>query len=315
MTQPGTVLITGPTRNLGRHAALAMAGRPHGRRPDLLLLGRAGRDLTAVADEARARGARVREIGCDLSRLADVRAAAATVRELLSSGAVRPLRALVANAGIMSADTRQASADGYEMTFAVNYLAHAQLIGDLLGSFTTPARVVLLGSNTYYANFWRKLLHVAEAEWADPVELARPAKGEQVPGMTASGVAYSNAKLAILYYAHELQRHVGDGINVSVFEPGWMPGTALSRGAPRGVQVMGRVLDRVPGVSTPRRSGPLLGAMALDEEWARVRDGAFVVKTKLTEVQPVAHDRARERRLWEATAELLERARLDPHVA
>lgn len=78
---------------------------------------------------------------------------------------------------------------------------------------------------------------------------------------------------------------------------------------------MGRVLDRVPGVSTPRRSGPLLGAMALDEEWARVRDGAFVVKTKLTEVQPVAHDRARERRLWEATAELLERARLDPHVA
>jgi hypothetical protein len=39
-----------------------------------------------------------------------------------------------------------------------------------------------------------------------------------------------------------------------------------------------------------------------------VRDGAFVVKTKLTEVQPVAHDRERERRLWEATAELLERA-------
>ncbi|SFP11515.1 NAD(P)-dependent dehydrogenase, short-chain alcohol dehydrogenase family [Actinomadura madurae] len=315
MTEPGTVLITGPTRNLGRHAALAMAGRPHGRRPDLLLLGRAGRELTAVADEARARGARVREIGCDLSRVADVRAAAATVRDLLSTGAVRPLRALVANAGIMSADTRQASPDGYEMTFAVNHLAHAQLIGDLLGSFTAPARVVLLGSNTYHANFWRKLLHVAEAEWADPVELARPAKGEQVPGMTASGVAYSNAKLAILYYAHELQRHVGDGINVSVFEPGWMPGTALSRGAPKGVQAMGRALGRVPGVSTPRRSGPLLAAMALDEKWAHVRDGAFVVKTKVTDVQPVAHDRARERRLWEATAELLERARLDPHVA
>jgi hypothetical protein len=39
-----------------------------------------------------------------------------------------------------------------------------------------------------------------------------------------------------------------------------------------------------------------------------LRDGAFVVKTKLTKVQPVAHDRDRERRLWEATAELLERA-------
>ncbi|WP_062352819.1 SDR family NAD(P)-dependent oxidoreductase [Herbidospora yilanensis] len=308
MTEPGTVLITGPTRNLGRHAVLAMADRPDGRRPDLLLVGRAGRDLTAVADEARARGASVHEIGCDLARLADVRAAAATVRALLAAGAVRPLRALVANAGAMSADVRRASPDGYETTFAVNYLAHAQLVGDLLGSFTAPARVVLLGSNTYHANFWRRLLGVAEARWADPVELARPATGERAPGLAASGLAYSNAKLAILYYAHELQRRAGAGINVSVFEPGWMPGTALGRGAPKAVQAMSRALGRVPGVSTPRRSGPLLAAMALDDTWAHLRGGAFVVKTRPTEVRPVAHDRARERRLWEATTELLERA-------
>ena len=303
MSEPGTVLITGPTRNLGRHAVLAMADRPDGQRPDLLLVGRAGPDLTSVAEEARARGATVHEVGCDLSDLGDVRAAAATVRGLLAEGAVRPLRALVANAGTMSADTRRASADGYELTFAVNYLAHAQLIGDLLDVFTAPARVVLIGSNTYQANFWRKLLGVPEARWADPVELARPATGEQ--GATAAGVAYSNAKLAILYYAHELQRRVGTGINVSVFEPGWMPGTALGRGAPPAFQAISRALARVPGVSTPQRSGPLLAAMALDDQWARLRDGAFVVKTKVTEVQPVAHDHDRELRLWEATAELL----------
>ncbi|MEO3822825.1 hypothetical protein [Actinomadura sp. B10D3] len=86
-------------------------------------------------------------------------------------------------------------------------------------------------------------------------------------------------------------------------------GTALSRGAPKGVQAVGRALGRLPGMSTPRRSGPLLAAMALDDRWADVRGGAFVVKTKLTVVRPVAHDRAREGRLWEATAELLERAR------
>ncbi|WP_049562298.1 SDR family NAD(P)-dependent oxidoreductase [Nonomuraea sp. SBT364] len=308
MSEPGTVLITGPTRNLGRHAVPAMADRPHGQRPDLLLVGRAGRDLTAVAGEVRARGARVREIGCDLSRLADVRAAAATVRELLATGTVRPLRALVANAGAMSADTRRASPDGYEMTFAVNHLAHAQLIGDLLDSFTAPARIVLLGSNTYHANFWRKLLGVAGARWADPVELARPATGELPPGRTASAVAYSNAKLAILYYAHELQRRAGAGISVSVFEPGWMPGTALGREAPEALQAVACALGRVPGVSTPRRSGPLLAAMALDDQWAHLRDGAFVVRSQPAEVRPVAHDRDREQRLWEATAELLNRA-------
>jgi NAD(P)-dependent dehydrogenase (short-subunit alcohol dehydrogenase family) len=308
MTEPGTVLITGPTRNLGRNTVLALADRSAGQRPDLLLVGRAGPDLTAVADEARARGANVREIGCDLARLADVRSAAATTRDLLAEGAVRPLRALVANAGVMSADTRRASADGYELTFAVNYLAHAQLIGDLLGSFTAPARVVLIGSNTYHSNVWRKLLGVAEAKWADPLELARPAASDQAPSMATSGVAYSNAKLAILYYAHELQRRAGNGINVSVFEPGWMPGTALGRGAPSAAQAMSRALGRMPGVSTPERSGPLLAAMAVDDKWAHLRAGAFVVKTKLTEVQPIANDRDREHRLWEATTELLDRA-------
>ena len=72
-------------------------------RPDLLLVGRPGEALNYVAATARATGATVKEISCDLSRLSDVRA----------------------------------SADGYEMTFAVNYLAHAQLIGDLLDAFTS----------------------------------------------------------------------------------------------------------------------------------------------------------------------------------
>jgi NAD(P)-dependent dehydrogenase (short-subunit alcohol dehydrogenase family) len=289
-----TTLITGPTRGLGRAATLAMAERPGA---ELVLVGRGGKALTEVAAEARAKGATVHEIGCDLASLAEVRGAASTVRELLVAGEMGPLRALVANAGAMSADTRVTSADGYELTFAVNYLAHAQLIGDLLSSFTEPARIVLLGSNTYHANIWRRMLHVPEAKWRDPVELATDAP--------APGVAYSNAKLAILYYAHELQRHAGPGIDVSVYEPGWMPGTALGRGAPKALQTIGRGLARLPGVATPEQSGPVLASIALDDTWADLRDGAFVVRDRVTEVQPIAHDRDRERRLWEATAELL----------
>jgi NAD(P)-dependent dehydrogenase (short-subunit alcohol dehydrogenase family) len=296
-----TVLITGPTRGLGRAATLAMAARPEGARPDLVLVGRSGRALTEVATAARARGAKVHEIGCDLSSLADVRRAAAEARDLNIS-------ALIANAGTMSADTRQASKDGYELTFAVNYLAHAQLIGDLIDHMAEPARIVLLGSNTYSANFWRRLLGVPEADWHDPIELAQPAARDQKPGFKASGTAYSNAKLAILYYAHELQRQVGARINVSVFEPGWMPGTALSRDTPEFLQAMGRGLGRLPGVSTPERSGPALAAVALDAKWANLRDGAFVVKDRVTEVQPIARDRDRERRLLEATEELLKAA-------
>jgi NAD(P)-dependent dehydrogenase (short-subunit alcohol dehydrogenase family) len=282
-----TTLITGPTRGLGRSTTLALAGRGS----DLVLV---GRHLSGIAAEARSRGVTVHEVPADLSRLADVRAAAAAVRH-------HRLDAVIANAGLMSADTTRASADGYELTFAVNYLAHAQLIGDLLGSLATPARIVLLGSNTYHENVWRRLLQVPPADWRDPLELARPGNG------TTPGAAYSNAKLALLYYAHELQRHVGTDVNVAVFEPGWMPGTALGRDAPAAAQAVMRGISRIPGVSTPEKSGPLLAAVALDPRWAGLRDGAFVLKDTVTEVKPVAQDPARERRLWEATAELLGR--------
>jgi hypothetical protein len=50
----GTVLITGPTGGLGRSATMAMANRPEGERPDLLLVGRPGQALHDVGDGARA---------------------------------------------------------------------------------------------------------------------------------------------------------------------------------------------------------------------------------------------------------------------
>jgi NAD(P)-dependent dehydrogenase (short-subunit alcohol dehydrogenase family) len=304
----GTVLITGPTGGLGRAATLAMAGRPAAVRPDLLLVGRPGRGLTEVADAARAAGASADEIGCDLARLADVRDAAQRVKQLLAGGSVRPLRGLVANAGVSVVDTHGASADGYELTFAVNYLAHAQLIGDLLGSFAAPARIVLLGSNTYHQNIFRRLLQVAPAHWRDPIDLAQPTAPDVPSTLTGAGVAYSDSKLAILYYAHELQRRVAEGISVSVFEPGFMPGTGLSRGHGPSLQRVGQALQRIPGVSSPARSGPALASVVLDDRWAHLRDGAFVVKNAERPVKDFATDSVPEQRLWDATAELLRAA-------
>jgi NAD(P)-dependent dehydrogenase (short-subunit alcohol dehydrogenase family) len=302
---PGTVLITGPTGGLGRVATGAMAGRPAAQRPDLLLVGRPGQNLARVAAEARAAGATVGEIGCDLARLADVRAAAATARDLLASGKVRPLRGLVANAGMVSGDIRRASADGYELTFAVNYLAHAQLIGDLLPAFAEPARIVLVGSDTYRAGRIKQLMGVQPARWRDPAELARPAPADRRTGLRDAAIAYATSKLAVLYYAHELQRRAGAGIGVSVFEPGWMPGTGLGREAAPALQALARGLQRLPGMASPARSGPALASIVLDDRWAGLRDGAYVVVDKVDPQPAFAHDRDRELRLWTATRQLL----------
>lgn len=162
----GTVLITGRTGGLGSATTMAIAARSAHERPDLVLVGRPGSAMTDVAERARSKGATVHVISCDLARLSDVRAAGQQAKELVRAGAVRPLRAVVANAGVTVADTHKASAEGYELTFAVNYLAHAQLIGDLLPSFVSPARIVLLGSNTHYQNvFRRRRRSDARAKW------------------------------------------------------------------------------------------------------------------------------------------------------
>ncbi len=63
-----TTLITGPTGSLGRSTVSALAGRPASQRPDLLLVGRAGKNLGDVAGGARAQGATVHAIGADFAR-------------------------------------------------------------------------------------------------------------------------------------------------------------------------------------------------------------------------------------------------------
>jgi len=112
----------------------------------------------------------------------------------------------------------------------------------------------------------------------------------------------------LFYYAHELQRRAPAGINVAVFEPGFMPGTGLGRGQSPGIQRLGRVTARIPGVSSPTGSGPALASIVLDDRWAHLRAGAFVVKNKEREVKPFAKDPLREARLWDATTELLNSA-------
>lgn len=305
----GAVVITGPTGGLGRELALSIANRPEDERPDLLLVGRPGKNLDDITERARTAGTTAFGVSCDLSVLCDVRTASQTIKDMLANGKVRPLHSIVANAGLLSMDTRNVSADGYELTLAVNYLAHALLINELADAMVAPGRIVLVSSNTYWQNGFRKMLHVAPAKWDDLTVMVKPARANTKPNQYISGTAYSNSKLALLYYAHELQRRVKDGISVIVFEPGFMPGSGLGRGAGEAAQAVARMIGRIPGVSTPKKSGPIFASVVLDDKWSQLRDGAFVVKDKLTEVQPFAQDQAREQRLWEATTELLNQAK------
>jgi NAD(P)-dependent dehydrogenase (short-subunit alcohol dehydrogenase family) len=140
-----TVLITGATDGLGR----ALAHRLAAEGVDLILHGRDPGRLDQTADDIRdTHGVpRPRVVLADLAELAQVRRLADEIR-----AATDRLDVLVSNAGIGSGRPegrhRSTSVDGYELRFAVNYLAGFLLTVELLPLLraSAPARIVNVAS-------------------------------------------------------------------------------------------------------------------------------------------------------------------------
>jgi NAD(P)-dependent dehydrogenase (short-subunit alcohol dehydrogenase family) len=135
-----TVLITGSTDGVGRLVARRL-GEAGAR---VLVHGRdAARGAQVVSDIEHA-GGEATFFRADLASLAEVRRLAAAVQDETDR-----LDILVNNAGIGTAGgVRQESADGFELRFAVNYLAGFLLTSLLLPLLraSAPARIVNVSS-------------------------------------------------------------------------------------------------------------------------------------------------------------------------
>ena len=148
MRENPVILLTGATDGLGR----ALADRLASSGARLILHGRDAERLATVADEIAASGAeRPRAVLADLADLGEVARMAEDV-----AGMTDRLDVLINNAGIGSGEPegreRRTSADGYELRFAVNYLAGFRLTLGLLPRMRAaraadgPARIVLVAS-------------------------------------------------------------------------------------------------------------------------------------------------------------------------
>ena len=187
-------LVTGATSGHGRAVAFGLAQRG----AELVLLGRSAERCERVRQEiAAATGRRPEVVLCDLASRREIERAAG---ELLGAG--RPLHALVNNAGLVSLARRE-SADGVELTFAVNYLAMFQLTLRLLPLLVAgaPSRIVNVSSDTH---------RIARLD-LDDLELRRY-------GMLR---AYGRSKLAIVLFTRELARRLaGSGVTCNAVDPG-----------------------------------------------------------------------------------------------
>jgi NAD(P)-dependent dehydrogenase (short-subunit alcohol dehydrogenase family) len=264
------VLVTGATDGLGRGVAERLAAdgatvHIHGRDPDRLA-------TTASEIESATGNGRIRAHLADLASLELVRSLADEVE--LSTD---QLHVLVNNAGIGSGRpdlmTRQESADGYELRFAVNYLAGFVLTLRLLPLLrrSTPARIVNVAS-----------LGQAPLDFDDPM-LERSYDGKR---------AYSQSKLAQITFAMELaDRLDGAGVSVNSLHPSTLMPTKIV------LEQYGRSVDRLEeGIEATVR-------LATSAQLEGV-SGRFFDRNSEAAAHQQAYDPGARRRLWELSAEL-----------
>ncbi len=202
-------LVTGATDGMGK----ALAGELSARGATVLLHGRNEARLEATVREIRqATGnERVRPYRADFSGLDEVRKLAGEVE-----GTTERLDLLVNNAGIgrgRPGGGREESADGYELRFAVNYLAPFLLTHLLLALLrrSAPARIVNVASvGQIPIDF-------------DDVMLERHYEGMR---------AYRQSKLALVMFTFELgQRLRADGeqfVTVNALHPATFMNTKMA---------------------------------------------------------------------------------------
>ena len=191
-----TILITGATDGIGKHAAKELAKMG----ATTVLVGRNDDKCRLAVDEVNAysRSERASYLVADLSSMSAVKGLAENFR----SGFSR-LDVLINNAGAAFL-TRQITEDGFEKTFALNHLAYfllTDLLLDMLKA-NTPSRVINVSSNSHFNGII-------------------PFKDIHLKWFYFVFRAYSQSKLANVMFTYALDRRLeGSGVTVNCLHPG-----------------------------------------------------------------------------------------------
>jgi NAD(P)-dependent dehydrogenase (short-subunit alcohol dehydrogenase family) len=265
-----TILITGATDGLG----LAVAHRLAGQGARVILHGRdqAKLDSAAAAIATQERVDAPATVIADFASLASVRQLPAQIEALTDH-----LDVLVNNAGIGSGlpegRERQVSADGYELRFAVNYLAGFDLTLRLLPLLRAAekARIVFVAS-----------LGQSPIDFDDP-QITRDYDGRR---------AYGQSKLAQITFGMELARRLGDApITVTSLHPStFMPTKMVTANGNSPIDTLEAGTEATVRLATDP---------ALDGVTAR-----FFDRLEPASANEQAYDADKRNRLWELSLEL-----------
>lgn len=235
------------------------------------------RNLEAAArvrDEIMAEvpGAAIHCAGCELASLASVRRCAQVIRNRFDRIAL-----LINNAGMVSTRHRM-SEDGFELTFATNYLGPFLLTRLLLDRMAMPGRIVNVASRIHF----RGTLELGD--------IANPRARYD------SRAAYAQSKLANVMSTLTLARRLsGTGVTVNCLHPGVIS-TNLLPGWLRLLKpyISGVMFDAERGAETTLH-------LALSQELADI-SGCYFDEYQCQQAPAAgAADTARQELLWSAS--------------
>src|ERR671914_52802 len=270
-------LITGATSGIGKATAMGLANMG----ASVVMVGRdQGKGEAVMAEiKQKSNNASVDLMLADLSSQEEIRRLADEFKE-----AYPRLDVLINNAGLFRS-TRITTADGLEMTFAVNHLACfllTKLLLDVLKA-SSPSRIVNVSSGD----------HSNGTIDFDDLQGEKGYKGPK---------AYSQSKLANVLFTYELARRLeGTGITANCLHPGAGVRTNFGSGVTGVFGLMVRSLR--PLMKSPEKGAETSIYLASSPEVEGL-SGRYFVKKAEARSSGMSYEERLARRLWEVSAQL-----------
>lgn len=269
MLEGKTCLVTGANSGMGKETALVLAKM--GATVVMVCRNRSKGEAARREISKKSGNESVDLLLCDLSSLAEVRGLAAEVRNRYGK-----LHVLVNNAGVFRFSGK--TADGFEPTFEVNYLAPfllTNLLLELIKS-SAPSRIVNVSSVTHFSGH---------------IDLAAIESRNTPSGWGA----YSHSKLALVMFTYELARRLqGTGVTANCLHPG---------GVATGIWRIPPALVR-PFLKSAKEGAQTAIYLASSPEVESV-SGKYFENKSAKNSSDESHDEAKARLLWDVTSKLV----------
>lgn len=295
-------MVTGATAGIGEVTARELARRG----ATVVIVGRNRERCETTVESIRARtGNTAVEFLCaDLSSQADIRRLA---REFMQRH--KRLHVLVNNAGALFA-LRRESADGIEMTFALNHLAYFLLTNLLLDTLkaSAPARIINVASDAHemakafdFDNPQAKASLGGRGKRYGQSESASLFYAMLAPRAHPGLVQYAQSKLANLLFTYELaKRLAGADVTVNALHPGFVASNFSGGNGAYGWFL--RRWSRLFAISAEAGADTAI-YLATAPQVQGISGQYFVKRTPVTS-SPASRNEAAAEQLWQLSEEL-----------